>query len=967
MKKFFKGISLKYYVMLALILIILLQTSVFAGFLVLNSIPEGTDESTFETLQYTVASNAFSLEDYLGGFVNMTDFYDAVNQRAWDDAVAHHVGICEYFNSSTRRQQFLSDITPDILTALRRAGTNSCFVILDGGNAFARDAVYLTDLNPAYDSKTNADIYVKAGSTRLLYEHGLTLDAQWNQAINTDAQCPFYQPVIESVAANPALSAQELGYFSVSNLIYEDNKSGLFYTVPLLDARHNAYGVIGFGVSFDYLHTLLPDESLVLDTHGSYLLGTTKNMSKVSIAYVGKDDYYTSLQSGKTVPFTLENAQYDIYKVTAASLPDAVSACVSPLTLYAEQSPYYQQQWVLCGLVSTDRLFASSAQIKFMLFAAMIASLLISILGAVFITHFFMRPIRMLNRSIPKLSLGNNALPRTRIAEFDALSQAIQTQNASNYKSGNKLSEIIDVAGISLGVCDFGESDEVVYCTHKLFEILEISDFGWEHNHIARGTLIAKLKGIETSLEKSHEYPNVFCYHRPPSADKWLEIKQQDTGKNTLLIISDITESVLEKEKILRDRDYDALTGLYNRGAFAREMKYMIDEGHCKNGLLSIWDLDNLKYTNDTYGHEVGDRYICTLSDLLKRRMPENSISARLAGDEFTMFLYDEPKEKLIAVLKEIHAELMQETLLLPDGLELNMSASAGMSFYAEDGTNYSDLLKYADFAMYQIKKSSKGSIKEYHKETYLRDYILVQGVGELDRLIRHEAIKYVYQPIVSLKNGTIFAYEALMRPISDLLRKPEELLRVAQAQAKLDKIERITWFHALKSFFEQIRPDDNARLFLNSIPNQLLEEEEWLKIENMYGDQLSRVVMEITESAKSEVDIDNRKRAFCSKWNIPIALDDYGSGYSNSDMLVSYNFHFVKLDMTLIHDINKNSSTQSLVRSMINYCHENFIMVIAEGIETVEEYNTAKELGADFGQGFYLAKPSLELYPKTS
>ena len=132
-----------------------------------------------------------------------------------------------------------------------------------------------------------------------------------------------------------------------------------------------------------------------------------------------------------------------------------------------------------------------------------------------------------------------------------------------------------------------------------------------------------------------------------------------------------------------------------------------------------------------------------------------------------------------------------------------------------------------------------------------------------------------------------------------------------------------------------------------------------------MYEDKLGRVVMEITESAKSEIDIDAKKRAFCAKWNIPIALDDYGSGYSNSDMLVSFDFHFVKLDMALIRDIHKNPSTQSLVRGMIEYCHENYIMVIAEGIETVEEYDTAKELGVDFGQGFYLAKPSVSLYPQ--
>ena len=145
---------------------------------------------------------------------------------------------------------------------------------------------------------------------------------------------------------------------------------------------------------------------------------------------------------------------------------------------------------------------------------------------------------------------------------------------------------------------------------------------------------------------------------------------------------------------------------------------------------------------------------------------------------------------------------LMKERLSLPDGHELNMSASAGMAFYNEDASNYAELLKYADFAMYQIKKSSKGSIKAYNKDSYVRDYILVQGVGELDRIIIDEAVRYAYQPIISVQTGEIFAYEALIRPVSDLLGNPDNLLRVAEAQFKLDKIERLTWFHALKGFF---------------------------------------------------------------------------------------------------------------------------------------------------------------------
>ncbi len=853
-------------------------------------------------------------------------------------------------------------ISPHMLQALKIANASSCFLILEEDAAGSKHiGVTIPDKNPGNAAEDGSDIYLTAGDVSILKSCGITLDSNWSETINVDTQYPFYQDVLDSVSENTALSAMELGLFYAM-------PDSLCYSVPLIDESGTAYGIIGFSADFSFLSTLIPDDGLLIDSEGSYLLGVTDkldNSFNLQNMYIGSKNAYPELATGTTTKLEARNTEHSIYDLSASSASgEDLSACVSPLNLYTQESPYYNsQQWVVCGVVRADSLYAPYEHLKLILFAAVLVSLLLSIVGAFVITHFFMRPIRMILKSIPHLSPGNYSIPRTKIYEFDELSCAIEKQNASIYRAGNRMADIIESAGVSLAVCEFGESMDTVYCTHKLFEILEIPDTGWDHNYIARPLIISKLKHLESFLEQSHEDPELFCYHRAANEDKWLNIKQQHIGKNTLVIISDVTDSVLEKEKLLRDRDYDALTGLFNRGAFAREMKYLIDEGHCSNGLLSIWDLDSLKYTNDTYGHEIGDKYICTLSDLLKRSMPKNSVSARLAGDEFTMFLYDEPKEKLIATLKAIHNELMSETLTLPDGLELSMSASAGMSFYMEDGTNYPDLLKYADFAMYEVKKSSKGSIKAFDKEAYLHDYILVQGAGELDRLIRHEAIKYVYQPIYSLSNGSIFAYEALIRPISDMLRKPEELLRVAEAQAKLDKIERITWFHALKSFFDQVRSDDNARIFINSIPNQLLSDEEWTMIENMYGNRLSRVVMEITENTKSVTSIDSKKRAFCSRWNIPIALDDYGSGYSNSDMLMASDFHFVKLDMTLIRDIHKNPSTQTLVRGMISYCHDNFIRVIAEGIESVEEYNTAKALGADFGQGFYLAKPSSDLY----
>lgn len=964
MKKQSHSKSLRYYILLPLILIILFQAAVFASIIVVSSTSENLDKNLFRILDNTVASRETALEQQLSAFVNMDSFYDTVIAMTSEKAAELGLSVSEYTADATNRQSLLKDIIPVILGALRKSGATSCYMILEGDTEEAmKDALYLRDFNPSDSPENNSDVLLEAGPLQLLYDYALTTGSCWTPTLDVDKDCVFYRTACDGGNTYTDLTAMELGYFSAPVRIHPNDSLCITYSIPLLDETHHCYGVIGFGMTLDYLKKLLPNQDITLDEYGSYYLASTDDLVTARSMLVVNDTYYEALDTGSEVTLSPRNREYNIYDLNGDGLNTDTNACIHPLRIYAANSPYHTQQWILCGLIRTDILFASSRQLNVTVLGAIGLSLLLSITGTLIITHFFMRPIRTLNNGIPKLSLGYSMLPRTQITEFDNLSAAIEQQNVSIYKLGNKMAEIIDIAGVSLGVCEFDTTNDNVYCTHKIFEILEISDSGWAHNHILKKLFVSRITQYNDCFVQSHENPDEYLYQRPGCGNKWLDIKQIPREDSILITISDITERIREQEKIIHDRDYDILTGLFNRRAFSREIKYLIDESHCENGVLSIWDLDNLKYTNDTYGHEIGDKYICTLSDLLKKELPPNSISARLAGDEFTVFLYDAPKYQLVETLQKIHNLLMKERLSLPDGHELNMSASAGMAFYSDDATNYAELLKYADFAMYQVKKSSKGSIKAYDKDSYVRDYILVQGVGELDRIIIDESVRYAYQPIININTGSIFAYEALIRPVSDLLGRPDNLLRVAEAQFKLDKIERLTWFHALKGFFTQVREDDYARIFINSIPNQLLSEEDWQTLEELYGDKLSRIVMEITENARSEVDIEERKRAFCSKWNIPIALDDFGSGYSNSDLLVSRMFHFVKLDMGLIHNIDKNPSTQALVRSTIAYCHENFLMVIAEGVETQEEFDTVKELGADFVQGFLLAKPSFALY----
>ena len=232
----------------------------------------------------------------------------------------------------------------------------------------------------------------------------------------------------------------------------------------------------------------------------------------------------------------------------------------------------------------------------------------------------------------------------------------------------------------------------------------------------------------------------------------------------------------------------------------------------------------------------------------------------------------------------------------------------------------------------------------------------------ELDRIILEEDVRYAFQPIYDLRTRYIYAYEALMRPQSDTLRSPYDLLRAAESRSKLDRIERLTWFQAIGSFMLQRDKNPNAKLFLNSLPNQCMSKEDFALINKMYGDRLDWLVMETTENAQIDSESEKIKSEWCNIHEVSTALDDFGSGYSNTSTLMARRYEFVKLDMSLVRNIHESPSQQTLVTGIIGYCHDNNINVIAEGIETQDELEVIVGLGVDFGQGYLLGKPQMEL-----
>ncbi len=234
----------------------------------------------------------------------------------------------------------------------------------------------------------------------------------------------------------------------------------------------------------------------------------------------------------------------------------------------------------------------------------------------------------------------------------------------------------------------------------------------------------------------------------------------------------------------------------------------------------------------------------------------------------------------------------------------------------------------------------------------------MLQSNEEFDRFIEEELVDYYFQPIVDVVTGEVFAYETLMRPRLDNLKTPIDVLTVARFQSKLYQVEQLTWFKSLEAFegFQDICKD--CKVFINSISNQLLSRDDMTRFEKRYEKFLDRIVLEITEEERLNEDFTNVKREYIQKWRGEIALDDFGTGYNGDAILLFLTPNYVKIDMSIVRNINSDESRQKIFCNLVSYSRDQHIKVIAEGIETKAELETLIANGVDYVQGYYIGVP---------
>jgi diguanylate cyclase (GGDEF)-like protein/PAS domain S-box-containing protein len=428
--------------------------------------------------------------------------------------------------------------------------------------------------------------------------------------------------------------------------------------------------------------------------------------------------------------------------------------------------------------------------------------------------------------------------------------------------------------------------------------------------------------------------------------------------------IEDVHERTLASNAVRWAADHDALTGVWGRAAFFTALERAIEmasEAQTQIALLLL-DIDDFKQVNDQFGHDVGDRMLKEVAGRLASSA-ENSMVGRLGGDEFALFLARPTPTELFTAIEEavagLHLPFLDEALLH------RCRTSIGVALYPADGAESDTLRKNADLALYDAKAHGGGALRYFRGEMRLKMQTRLSMLSNAHDALDRDLILPYYQPKIDLLTDRITGFEALLRwnhpgrgvqtPASIAAAFEDTALAIALGERMQAKVlaDVRTWLDenvafgriAINASAGEFRRQDFAtgllrQLATANIPPTCIELEitESVILSNS-TDHIIRLITELKEAG------------------VTIALDDFGTGYASLAHLKQFPVDVLKIDQSFVTALSTCDS--AIVRAIVGLGRALDILTVAEGVETLTQCATLREIGCDLAQG-YLFSPAV-------
>jgi len=576
--------------------------------------------------------------------------------------------------------------------------------------------------------------------------------------------------------------------------------------------------------------------------------------------------------------------------------------------------------------------------------------------------------LKVYRRHSEEIDRADDALLAAR-TRYVALMEEMEVLSADLTSKNHVVEAVLD--NLPLGFSIFDKNQQLTICNDRFRDL-----FNLDSADVLTGTSISKLVEMIPGRERIVQPTRRSDARLPVTLDRtkirrreWL----MDDGRHiesTVTILPDggsvsIHEDVTEERRAARHLAYiahhDPLTGLSNRVRFREELDRALDgSGVTKQFALIHLDLDNFKSINNTLGLQAGDQVLQQVASRLRGTLGQRGMLARLGSDEFAILHHGWQEPRAIRMLVDEISRDMEPPFLL-GGCGVELSVSAGIAVYPEDGSEAGVLLKNASVALSQAKAEGRPRHRFFaaEMEAGIRQRHALEDA--LRHAVKNEEFELHYQPLYDVALDRIVGFEALLRwnhPVKGRM-SPLEFIPLAEEIGLITDIGRWVLAQACKdaaSWPSTIKVAVNVSAIqfrTGDFPSDVMA------AVAAAGLSPSRLEIEITESVLMQ-HLEETVPALHALRNrgIRIAMDDFGTGYSSLSYLRSFPFQKIKIDRSFVNDIIDSREAHAILRAMILLGKTLGMRVTAEGVETEEQFEMLRQEGCDEIQGYFISPP---------
>ena len=438
-----------------------------------------------------------------------------------------------------------------------------------------------------------------------------------------------------------------------------------------------------------------------------------------------------------------------------------------------------------------------------------------------------------------------------------------------------------------------------------------------------------------------------------------------------VLVITDVTEQRVQRERLERQAHFDELTRLPNRARLSQLLGDAMRAADHDGYLLVVCylDLDRFKPVNDRYGHAAGDRLLIDLAGRLRSALRTRDAwadtAARLGGDEFVLLLRADTLDEARMAVERVLRVVAQPYVVDPAEDPVQVTASMGATVYPIDRSDADTLLRHADHAMYGAKQSGRNGYLFFDPEHRRRTEERVMAIGRVQEALDQAEFVLHYQPKVDMRSGRVLGFEALLRwdhPQHGLIA-PMQFLPLIENTGLSSRVGDWVFAQALEHLSQWRRGGLDISVSVNVSARHLQEPDFAQRLSELLARHSEPLAthfeLEMLETAAhADVDATSALMARCRALGVRFALDDFGTGYSTLTYLKRLPVDVLKVDRSFVNHMLDDSQDRAIVEGVVGLARTFGCVVVAEGVESPAQARTLLDMGCDIGQGTGIAAP---------